>query len=205
MLRCGRADAGSVTWVTPRHVLLAGVLAGVLVGLAVLWSTFHVPVDRPWGWLYSAKEWNAVQRTFARRGFEADSVDVVTAIPLANGQQFAMISARSSDGRTCLAVARGTSLGATICHVSKPLLVFYARDTCAACAPSGPPLETRSILGLARGDVTVTIVSQGREGGMAPISTPIGFAFQGGFIHSGDRLRARDARGRVLASVSADQ
>jgi hypothetical protein len=193
-----------VARVTARHLIVAGIVASVLAGLAIVWSTFHAPVTAPWGWLYSSKQWDVVKTTFARRGFEPDSVQVVTATRLANGQgqQFAMIGARSSTGHTCLAVARGTAVGATICHIAKPMLVFYARDTCAACSPDGVPMKIRSILGLARGDVTVTAISQGREGGLAVIPTAIGFAFQAGFMRSGDRLRARDAAGRELANIT---
>ncbi len=189
-LRGEPADAGSVNRVTPHHVVVAGFLASVLVGLAILWSTFHVPVDRPWGWLYSAEKWDAVRTSFARRGFQPGSVHVVTATTLADGRQFALIGARTDTGRTCVAVARGTSIGATICRISKPVMVFYAR-------------EPRSILALVRGDVTVTMISQGHEGGIAAVPTGIEFAFNSSFIHPGDRLRARDAAGRVLANITA--
>lgn len=179
-----------VARVTARHVIVAGLAGCVLAGLAIVWSTFHAPVTTPWGWLYPAEKWDDVKTSFTRRGFEPGSVHVVTATTVANGRQFALIGARTETGHTCLAVARGTSLGATICRISKPVMVFYARDT-------------RSILALVRGDVTVTMISQGREGGIAAVPTGIGFAFNSSFIHRGDRLRARDAAGRVLANITA--
>jgi hypothetical protein len=154
-----------------------------------------------WG-LYSSAKWDAVAATFARRGFPRNSVRVVTAARLTNGQPFALIGARSTTGHACLAVARGTVLGATICRLSKPITVFSAPDTCAACSPGGPPLETRSLLGLVRYDVTVTLISQQHESGVAVVPGGPGFAFNSSFLRPGDRLRARDATGRVLASIS---
>jgi hypothetical protein len=153
-----------------------------------------------WG-LYSSAKWDAVAVRFTRRGFVRDSVRIVTAAQLANGQPFALLGARSKAGRTCFAVGRGIVLGATICRISKPLMVFSARDTCAACSPGGPVLKTRSILGLVRSDVTATMISQGRESGLGVVPAGPGFAFNTSFV-PGARLRARDASGRVLASIT---
>ena len=114
-----------MAWVTTRGVIAAALLACLLAGLGVVWSTFQTPVTREWGSLYSSQEWDVVQASFARRGFAADSVYVVTATTLADGRQFAIVGGRTSTGRTCLAVARGTALGATICRISKPIMVFY--------------------------------------------------------------------------------
>jgi hypothetical protein len=154
-----------------------------------------------WG-LYAPRQWNAVTSRFARRGFARDSVRVVTGTRLADGHPFALIGARSNAGRTCFAVARGGVLGAAICRFSKPVTVFTARDTCAPCSPAGRPLDTRSLLALVRADVTVTMVHDGRESGVGLVPAGTGFALNSAFIRSADRLRARDASGHVLASIS---
>ena len=154
-----------------------------------------------WG-LYSSEKWDVVATSFAHRGFARDSVRIITATGLANGQAFALIGGRSKAGRTCFAVARGVALGSTICRISKPVIVFFAPDTCAPCSPGGPPLKTRSILALVRGDVTVTMISQGHESGIGVVPAGAGFAFNSSFPRNGDRLRARDAAGRVLASIT---
>jgi hypothetical protein len=154
-----------------------------------------------WG-LYSAAKWDVVATTFARRGFARDSVRIVTGTRLANGQAFALIGASSNSGGSCFAVARGTLLRATICRIVKPLTVFSAPDTCAACSPAGPALKTRSILALVRGDVTVKMISRGHASGIGVVPAGDGFAFNSSFVHSGDRLQARDASGRVLATVT---
>jgi hypothetical protein len=81
-------------------------------------------------------------------------------------------------------------------------MVFSTPDTCAACSPGGPELKNRSILGLVRNDVTATLISQRREGGLGVVPAGPGFAFNTSFVRPGDRLRARDASGRVLASIT---
>jgi hypothetical protein len=153
-----------------------------------------------WG-LYSSEQWNAVTTSFARRGFVRNSVRVVTGTGLADGHPFALIGSRSNVGGECFAVARGVTLGRTVCRISKPVTVFYASDMCAACSPGGSPANTHSILALVRGDVTVTMIYQGRESGVGVVPAGTGFAFNSSFGRS-DRLRARDASGRVLASIS---
>jgi hypothetical protein len=121
---------------------------------------------------------------------------------LANGEPFALIGARSKAGHTCFAVARGVALGHTICRISKPVMVFTAPDTCAPCSPGGPPLKTRTILVLVRGDVTATMISHGHESGIGVVPAGAGFAFNYSPARNGDRLRARDAAGHVLASIT---
>ena len=87
-------------------------------------------------------------------------------------------------------------MGRTICRISKPLTVFFAPDKCAACSPGGPLANTHVMLALIRGDVTVTMISQRRESGVGVVPAGTGFAFNSSF-RAGERLRARDAGGRV--------
>lgn len=200
MARRDRADGSAVTRVPTRHLILPGILICALIGLGILWSTFHAPlVTGPWGSLYSSSNWDVVKANFARRGFDPESVHVVTAATLTNGQQFAIVGGTKS-GHPCVAVARGTAIGATICRISKPVMVFYASDTCAACSPGGNPVRTLSVLGLIRGDVTVTWADQGHEGGLGGVPAGIGVAFNSSFVSRSERIRARDATGRVVAS-----
>jgi hypothetical protein len=179
---------------------LGAVVIAAVGGFAVSQgrSSSSIKVTAHWG-LYSPAKWDAVTAGFARRGFARDSVRIVTASRLANGQSFALLGARSNMGRTCFAVARGIVLGATICRISKPLMVFSAPDTCAPCSPA---LKTRSILGLVRSDVTATMISEGHESGLGVVPAGPGFAFNTSPVRPDDRLRARDASGRVLASIT---
>jgi hypothetical protein len=199
MSRRDLADPSTVTWVTTRHVIVAVVVACALAGLGNAWPTYHAPVTREWEWLYSSAKWDEVKANSARRGFAPYSVHVVTATALANGRQFAIIGGRTSTGRTCLAVARGTAIGAPICRISKPVMVFYASDTGKA------PVKSFSILGLIRSDVTVTVSERGHEGGLGAVPAEIGFAFNSDVVSGSERLRARDAGGRVLANFSLRQ
>jgi hypothetical protein len=191
---------------TPRAwkiLALGAVVIAAAGGFAVSQgrSSSSIKLTAHWG-LYSSAKWDAVTASFARRGFARDSVRIVTGSRLANGQSFALLDARSNMARTCFAVARGIVLGATICRISKPLMVFSAPDTCAACSPDGPALKTRSILGLVRSDVTATMISEGHESGLGVVPAGPGFAFNTRPARPGDRLRARDASGRVLASIT---
>jgi hypothetical protein len=192
--------------VTPRAwktLALGVVVIAVVGGFAASQGRSSSSTKPPAHWgLYSSAEWDGVAASFARRGFARDSVRIVTAARLANGQPFALLGASSNTGRTCFAAGRGIVLGATICSISKPLMVFSTADTCAACSPGGPALKTRSILGLVRSDVTATMISQQRESGLAVVPAGPGFAFNTSFVRRGDRLRARDASGRVLASIT---
>jgi hypothetical protein len=183
------------------------VLGAVVVAAAAVFAAGRgrssSPIKRSAHWgLYSAAQWNAVSVSFARRGFSRDSVRIVTGTRLANGQPFALIGARSNTARTCFAVARGTVLGATICRISKPLIVFSAPDTCAACSLAGPALKVHTVLGLVRAGVTATMISQDRESGLGVVPARPGSAFNLSPVCPGDRFRARDASGRVLASIS---
>jgi hypothetical protein len=192
--------------VTPRAwktLALGAVVIAAVGGFAVSQGRSSSSTKPPAHWgLYSSAKWDAVAASFARRGFTHDSVRIVTAARLANGQSFALLGARSNMGRTCFAVARGIVLGATICRISKPLMVFSTPDTCAACSPGGPALKTRLILGLVRSDVTATMISEGHESGLGVVPAGLGFAFNTSPVRPGDRLRARDASGRVLASIT---
>jgi hypothetical protein len=184
-------------------ILLVGVLAIAASSVLAVTKGHSSPASKTpasWG-LYSPREWDAISSRFSRRGFARNAVHVVTATQLANGQAFALIGSHTNTGRTCFAVARGVALGHTICRISKPLTVFFAPDKCAACSPGGPPASTHAALALVRGDVTVTMISQGRESGVGVVPAGTGFALNSSF-RAGDRLRARDARGRVLLSIS---
>jgi hypothetical protein len=160
-------------------------------------STEHSPSWR----LYSPSHWAELRGSFAGRGFAASSVRVVTGTQLASGKPFAVISGRSDAGRTCFVVARGTTIGRTICRLSKPVTVFAPPDRCAACSPGRKPIDARTILGLVRADVTVTMVHDGRESGVAVVPAGEGFALNASPVRTGDRLRARDAHGHLLASI----
>jgi hypothetical protein len=183
-------------------ILAVGLLAiAAAGGLAATHSGSAPARSSPASWgLYSPTDWSRLATSFARRGLAADSVRVVTGTALQNGRPFALLGGRTRNGRTCFAVARGAALGATVCRFSKPVTLFEAPETCAPCSPGRRPLKTLELLGLVRADMTVTMISQGRESGLGVVPAGSGFAFNAD-ARNGDGLRARDASGRVLAAV----
>jgi hypothetical protein len=46
------------------------------------------------------------------------------------------------------------------------------------------------------------MISQRRESGLGVVPAGPGFAFNTSFVRPGDRLRARDASGRVLVTIT---
>jgi hypothetical protein len=139
-----------------------------------------------------------------RRGFDRASVHVVTGTKLmVTGQPFVLVGARSGSGRDCFTVVRGTSLGSTICDVSKPLVVFIQRDLCAPCAPGRTPLKTLTILALVRHDVnTVTMTSHGDESGLPIVPAGGGtYALNTGAVRNDSLLRARGIGTSILTEI----
>jgi hypothetical protein len=192
--------------VTRRAWILAalGSLAIAGTGAFAATSGHSAPTFTPlphWG-LYSDATWNVVATKLERRGFSRASIHLATGTKLmATGRPFALLGARSDSGRTCFAVARGTSLGPTICHVSEPLLVFTEPDLCAACSPGRSPLKTLTILALVRHDVSsVTMIADGRESGIGISPVDGGnYAFNGGATRNDTVIRARGTGQSILA------
>jgi hypothetical protein len=189
-----------------QKLALLGSLAIAGTGAFAVTNGHSTPTVTPaihWG-LYSNSTWDAVAAKFERRGFNRASVHVVTGTKLmATGEPFALLGARSDSSRDCFAVARGTSLGRTICDVSKPLMVFTQRDVCASCAPGRTPLKTLTILGLVRPGVnTVTMTSHGDESGLAIVPAGDGtYAFNVGAVRNNSLLRARGTGTSILAKI----
>jgi hypothetical protein len=157
-----------------------------------------------WG-LFSDASWNTVATRFERRGFVRGSVRIVTGTSLMrNRESFVLLSARSKSGRTCFVVVRGTSMGATICQISKPLLIFSARDLCVACSPKGqPPLKALTMLVLTRRDVSsVQEINGGHRYFVGLVGAGDGSsAFNASGMRYGTILRARSKTNSILAAL----
>jgi hypothetical protein len=194
--------------VTRRAWILAalGLLAIAGTGAFAAASGHSTPNLTPlphWG-LYSDATWDVVATKLERRGFSRASVHLATGTKLmGTGQPFALLGARSDSGRNCFAVARGTALGPTFCHVSKPLVVFTEPDLCAACSPGRSPLKTLTVLSLVRHDVSsVTMVAGGRESGLGISPVDGGnYAFNAGATRNDTVIRARGTGQSILAEI----
>jgi hypothetical protein len=166
-------------------------------------STRTVTPPIHWG-LYSNATWDEVAAQFEQHGFNRASVHVVTGTKLmGTAEPFALLGARSDSGRDCFAVVRGTTVGSTTCHVSKPLLVFTERDLCASCAPGRTPVKSLTILGLVRHDVsTVTLTAHGDESGLGISPAEGGIhAFNLSAARNNSLLRARGTGTSILAAI----
>jgi len=186
-------------------LLALGLLAIAGAGAFAVSTGHSTPSLTPsanWG-LYSSPAWDAVSTKLEQRGFLRESVHVATGTRLErNGQAFALLAARSSSGRDCFVVARGTALGPTICKLTKPLTVYTESDRCAPCSPHGSPANALTLLALVRRDVTsVTTVAGGRETGIGMVAVEGGaLAFNlSGPDHGATTLRARGANNTILA------
>jgi len=186
-------------------VAIVIVRGGITIALA---SPQHDPSSAirtapHWG-LFSDASWKTVATRFEQRGFTPGSVRIVTATSLSrNHESFSLLSARAKSGRTCFVVVRGTSLGATICKVSKPLLVFTARDLCVACSPGQSPLQTPTMLVLVRQDVRSVQAIYGTNKFFQAL-LPAGegsSAFNVGGLRYGTILRARNKTNAILAEL----
>jgi hypothetical protein len=111
-----------------------------------------------WG-LYGDASWAKLQEAASAHHLLPGSIDVVTGTTLErNEERFAILSARTTSGRNCFAVATGTVIARVICRIDSPLMLFTETDTCAACSPGRkPPLRTLTVLALVRSDVQSVI------------------------------------------------
>jgi hypothetical protein len=184
---------------------------GIVAGIATAGA--FARVGRPWvmskplpGWgVFTPAEWNTVARGAERRGFDAASIRLVGVTDTTNGRPFGLLAGRSGTGATCVVPVRGTTLGATICKVSKPLVVFTAPQTWKEAAIPGVPahvVHATAVLGIARHDVAGIVVEdeQHRPSGMGLVQTGRLTTFAGGF-RSLASLRAFDAKNRTLARL----
>jgi hypothetical protein len=155
--------------------------------------------------VFTPAQWKSVSASVQRRGFAASSIHVVEAVGEHDKHTLALVSATSHAGRTCFVPVQGLKLGQTICHVTKPVVLFTAPDYWIAAATGGKPahrVSVTNVLLVARRDVTGITVDQLFDGrrtvqGLPLIEDSGRLTFAGGFADA-SVLRARNARGRVL-------
>ncbi|HET8528102.1 MAG TPA: hypothetical protein VFL60_04270 [Gaiellaceae bacterium] len=175
-----------------RWIALLGVL-GVAATGGIAYAALHTADGTPpppahWG-LYSDAEWTRLAGAFARRGFGESSVRLVTGTSTPNGRRsFALLSARSHDGRECFAVARGLALGAPTCRFDRPLTLYRWQGT---------------LLALVRRQVgSVTMSAGGRTANVElPAADDRFYAFNGGLVARPATVVAHAADGAVLQRV----
>lgn len=189
-------------------VLALGIVAAVVTAGAFARagrSEFAPSAPQPgWG-MFTAAEWKTLSLRLERRGFDATSIRLVGATDTTKGRAFGLLAGRSRTGTTCVVPVTGTALGATVCRLRKPFMVFTAPQTWRDAAVPGTPahvVHATAVLGVARHDVTGIVVEdkQHRLTGMALMQTGSLTTFAGGFAGVAS-LRAFDAQNRTLARL----
>jgi hypothetical protein len=175
-----------VKWIALLGVLAVAATGGIAYAALRSAPAAQTPLAH-WG-LYSDAQWNTLAGTFERRGFTG--VRLVTGTSTFRGRRsFALLAARTADGRECFAVARGASLGAAACGIERPLTVYPWHG---------------SLLALVRRPVgSVTMTGDGRTTNIElPSAGPRFYAFNGGLVARPATVTAHAADGTVLQSVT---
>ena len=190
-------------------ILLAlGLMAGVVTAGAFARAgrpAFTQAKPQPgWG-VFTAGQWKTVSDRFAQRGLDAASIRLVGATDITGHRPFGLVAGRSRTGATCITPVKGTALGATICRLTKPLVLFTAPETWRDAAVAGTPahvVHATAVLGIARHDVA-GVVAEGEQNyhtGLSLIETGRLTTFAGAF-RSVSSLRAYDAKNHTLARL----
>jgi hypothetical protein len=157
-----------------------------------------------WG-MFTPAAWNTVSLRVERRGFDAASIRLVGVTDTSDGRPFGLVAGRSRTGATCVTPVRGTTLYATVCRLTKPVVVFTAPQTWKDAAVPGTPahvVHATAVLGIARHDVSGIVVEDQRHQrtGVALIETGRLTTFSAGFADLVS-LRVFNAKNRTLARL----
>jgi hypothetical protein len=112
-------------------------------------------------------------------------------------------------GAKCFILARGTTLGASICRLAKPVTIFTARDRFYETGPAGQPrsFPATDAIGLVRRDVASVAMSWKMLGRPNVQGLPLfdvsgvrafGFSFRG----TSGTFIARDAHGETVSRLN---
>jgi hypothetical protein len=148
--------------------------------------------------MFPPAQWQALRTHAAGRGFAPGTLHVVAAASKHDGTPIAILAGRNAS-RSCFLPAYGRTLGATICTLKKPLILFAFRDRFG-----GHPAV--DVLGLARRSVPsvvqeFTIDGKPWKSGVVLMRVPGAFAFGGGSAGTQATFVGRSATGRVLTRV----
>jgi hypothetical protein len=191
--------------VTRRAWILAafGILAAVLTAgaFARAGRPDFTPSKPEPGWgVFTPAQWKTVALGIERRGFDAASIRLVNVTDTADHRPFGLVAGTSSAGTTCVTPVTGTTLGATVCKLTKPLVVFTAPQTWNEGSPAHV-VHATAVLGIARHDVSGIVAGEsGRQAGMFLIRAGRLGTFASGFRNMSS-LRAFNVKNRTLARL----
>jgi hypothetical protein len=157
-----------------------------------------------WG-MFTPAEWKTVSLRVEHRGFHAASIHLVGVTDTTKGRRFGLVAGRSRTGAMCVTPVTGTALRATICRLTKPLILFTAPQTWKVGAALGTPahvMHATAVVGIARHDVAGIVVrdSLDHPTGMTLIQTGRLLTFATGFADPSS-LSVYNAKGRLLAHL----
>ena len=154
-----------------------------------------------WG-MFTPAEWKTVSLRVEHRGFDAASIHLVGVTDTTRGRRFGLVAGRSRAGATCVTPVTGTTLGMTVCRLTKPLVLFTAPQTWKVGAAFGMPahvMHATAVVGIARHDVGSIVVQDNLDHptGMTLIQTGRLLTFATGFADPSS-LSVYNAKGRLL-------
>ena len=159
--------------------------------------------------MFTSAVWETVKQRVAQRGFNPASVRVLTSAgDSQNGKALTLLGASRPSGANCFIVARGTTLGASICRLAKPVTVFTARDQFYELGAAGQrhSFPATDAIGLIRRDVASVVMSWKISGRPNVQGLPLfdvsgvrafGFTFRG----TAGTLLVRDAHGKTVSRL----
>jgi hypothetical protein len=192
-------------------ILIVGALLSASLGGFVLFDRGQASVFKPTasGGVFTTAAWERVKRRVAQRGFNAASIRVVTSAgDSQRGKALTLLGASRPSGANCFVVARGTTLGASICRLAKPVTVFTARDQFDEIGAAGlrHAVPATDAIGLIRRDVASVVMSWRILGRPNVQGLPLfdvagvrvfGFTFRG----TSGTLLVRDAHGKTVSRL----
>jgi hypothetical protein len=192
-------------------ILVVGALLSPSLGGFVLLDRGQASVLKPLasGGMFTPAVWETVQQRVAQRGFTAASVRVLTSAgDPQSGKAVTLLGASRPSGANCFILARGNTLGASICRLAKPVTVFTARDHFYETGAAGQrhSFPATNVIGLVRRDVASVVVTWKLSGQPNVQGLPLfdvagvrafGFSFRG----TAGTLMQRDAHGKTVSRV----
>jgi hypothetical protein len=153
--------------------------------------------------------WETLTQDIAQRGFTAASIRVLTSAgDPQSGKALTLLGASRPSGANCFILARGRTLGASICRLAKPVTVFTARDQFYEQGAAGKrhSVTATDAIGLVRRDVASVVMSWKISGRPNLQGLPLfevsgvrafGFGFRGTF----GALLVRDAHWKTVSRL----
>jgi hypothetical protein len=134
-------------------VIGAAVVAAALAAAAVANRGDSITIGKSStdGGAFTDTEWNALKQRLARNGFRASSVHVVSFAD----RGFVLLAATRRAGSTCFMPVQGTTVQATVCHLTKPLTTFSVRRQITPIDSDGHSFRfpSTAVVGILRPDV----------------------------------------------------